>query len=240
MPDPVTPTEPILALTNVSHQYGTGTTAVQALSDISLSVSRGEVLLMVGPSGGGKTTALLTMGLLLTPTTGSVSIGGRDTGTLSQRERSELRLTQLGYLFQDYNLLNSLTAAENIAVPLRYSGIRKSAALGRAAELLASLGLAHRADHRPSQMSGGEKQRVAAARALAMNPGVILADEPTANLDSGTGQRVTEELVAAARAQNAAVIIVTHDARLDAIADRVVYLEDGRLRQTVDISEPAL
>lgn len=220
---------PVLQLGDINHKYGTGDAAVTALAGITLSVNRGEVILVVGPSGGGKTTALLVMGLLLTPDSGTVHIGGDDVGRLSQRERAELRLFRLGYLFQDYNLLNSLTSAENIAVPLRYSGVRKAAARDRANELLDSLNLGNRADHRPAALSGGEKQRVATARALAMSPDLILADEPTANLDSTTGKKVSEQLAQAARAHDAAVVIVTHDARLDSIADRVVHLEDGRL-----------
>ncbi len=221
--------DPVLSLTDVSHRYGAGDGKVQALSRISLSVDRGEVVLVVGPSGGGKTTALLVMGLLLTPDSGSVRIGGQDVGALPERARADLRLLHLGFLFQDYNLLDSLTSAENVAVGLRYAGVRKQAAAARAAELLDSLGLAHRAGHRPGQLSGGEKQRVATARALAMGPDLILADEPTANLDSVTGRKVSEQLAAAARAHDAAVVIVTHDARLDDIADRVVHLEDGRI-----------
>jgi ABC-type lipoprotein export system ATPase subunit len=220
---------PVLQLIDVTHHYGTGGAAVQALGGITMSVDRGEVVLVVGPSGGGKTTALLVMGLLLTPDSGTVRVGGEDVGTLAERERATLRLMRLGFLFQDYNLLNSLTSVENVAVPLRYAGIRKSAALARATELLDSLGLAHRAGHRPAELSGGEKQRVATARALAMGPEVILADEPTANLDSVTGRKVSEQLAAAAKANGAAVVIVTHDSRLDDIADRVVHLEDGRI-----------
>lgn len=222
--------DPVLELDAVGHRYGSGDAAVQALHNLTVSVDRGEVVLMMGPSGGGKTTALLIMGLLLTPTSGVVRVGGRRVDALSERERATLRLARLGFLFQDYNLLNALTAVQNVAVPLRYAGVRKRAALARAGELLDSLGLAHRARHRPTELSGGERQRVATARALAMGPDLILADEPTANLDSATGHRVSEQLVAAARAQDAAVVIVTHDARLRDIADRVVRLEDGRLR----------
>ena len=222
---------PVLEVSDVTHHYGSGDAAVQALRGISIAVDRGEVVLVVGPSGGGKTTALLVMGLLLTPDSGAVRIGGQDVGTLSERERAGLRLMRLGFLFQDYNLLNSLTSAENVAVPLRYAGVRKAAALARATELLDSLGVAHRAGHRPMQLSGGEKQRVAAARALANRPDVILADEPTANLDSVTGRKVSEQLAAAARAHDAAVVIVTHDSRLDGIADRVIRLEDGRVTE---------
>lgn len=222
---------PVLEVSDVIHHYGSGDAAVQALRGISISVDRGEVVLVVGPSGGGKTTALLVMGLLLTPDSGTVRVGGQDVGALSERERAGLRLNRLGFLFQDYNLLNSLTSAENVAVPLRYAGVRKAAALARATELLDSLGVAHRAGHRPMQLSGGEKQRVAAARALANRPDVILADEPTANLDSVTGRKVSEQLAAAARAHDAAVVIVTHDSRLDGIADRVIRLEDGRVTE---------
>ncbi len=233
MPRPVTHRAPVLELTGVTHRYGSGETGVLALQNVSLSVRSGEVVLVVGPSGGGKTTALLVMGLLLTPDAGTVRIGGDDAGGLSERERARLRLLRLGYLFQDYNLLGALTAAENVALPLRYAGVRKPAALARALELLDALGLADRAGHRPSALSGGEKQRVATARALAMRPEVILADEPTANLDSATGRKVSEQLAAAARAQGAAVVIVTHDSRLDGIADRVLHLEDGRLLSAV-------
>jgi putative ABC transport system ATP-binding protein len=173
------------------------------------------------------------MGLLLTPDSGSVRIGGQDAGTLSERNRAALRLLRLGYLFQDYNLLSSLTSLENVAVPLRYAGVRRSDALARAGELLRTLGLADRAGHRPGALSGGEKQRVATARALAMGPDLILADEPTANLDSATGRTVIEQLAEAAKAFGAAVVIVTHDSRLDGIADRVLHLEDGKLLSPV-------
>ena len=232
-PTPAPPTGPVLELAGVTHRYGSGDTGVLALQDVSLSVNRGEVVLVVGPSGGGKTTALLVMGLLLTPDAGTVRIGGRDVRELSEGDRARLRLRRLGYLFQDYNLLAALTSVENVALPLRYAGVRKPAALARAAELLDALGLSHRAGHRPAALSGGEKQRVATARALAMSPDLILADEPTANLDSATGRRVSEQLAAAARAQGAAVVIVTHDSRLHTIADRVLHLEDGRLLSPV-------
>ena len=223
----------VVQLTDVGHHYGTAEIAVQALSGVTLSVDRGEIVSIVGPSGGGKTTALLVMGLLLTPDTGTVLVGGRDVGTLSERERDTIRLLRLGYLFQDYNLLQSLTSVENVALPLRYAGVRRADALARASELLDTLGLADRAGHRPGALSGGEKQRVATARALAMGPDLILADEPTANLDSATGRTVIEQLAEAAKAFGAAVVIVTHDSRLDGIADRVLHLEDGKLLSTV-------
>jgi ABC-type lipoprotein export system ATPase subunit len=220
---------PVLQLDSIEHRYGSGDTAVHALRGLDLTVDAGEVVMVVGPSGGGKTTALLVMGLLLTPHSGRVRIGGRDVDALSERDRSAIRLRQLGFLFQEYNLLNALTSAQNVALPLRYAGMGKAAAMSRAAELLAGLGLAERAGHRPSALSGGEKQRVAAARALAARPGLILADEPTANLDSATFFPVAGQLAAAARTQGSAVVVVTHDLRLTDIADRVLHLEDGRL-----------
>ncbi|ANB01001.1 ABC transporter ATP-binding protein [Mycobacteroides chelonae CCUG 47445] len=207
---------------------------MQALRGLDLTVSPGEVVLVVGPSGGGKTTALLVMGLLLTPGSGMVRIGGQDVSELGERERARIRLERLGFLFQEYNLLNALTSAENVALPLRYAGVGKVAAMSRARELLTELGLAHRTEHRPPALSGGEKQRVAAARALVARPGLVLADEPTANLDSATGKKVAEQLADAARTQGAAVVIVTHDLRLTDIADRVLHLEDGVLLEKED------
>lgn len=220
---------PVLQLESVEHQYGTGDAAVRALRGLDLTVKPHEVVLVVGPSGGGKTTALLVMGLLLTPDSGHVRIDGQNVGELGERERSRIRLERLGFLFQEYNLLNALTSAENVALPLRYAGVKKDAAMTRAREVLTELGLGHRTGHRPPALSGGEKQRVAAARALVARPGLVLADEPTANLDSATGKKVAEQLADAARTQGAAVVIVTHDLRLTGIADRVLHLEDGVL-----------
>jgi len=221
--------DPVLQLEGIEHQYGSGDAAVRALRGLDLTVNAGEVVLVVGPSGGGKTTALLVMGLLLTPGAGVVRIGGQNVGDLSERERARIRLEKLGFLFQEYNLLNALTSAENVALPLRYAGVSKDDAMSRARQLLSELGLAHRTGHRPPALSGGEKQRVAAARALVARPGLVLADEPTANLDSATGKKVAEQLADAARSQGAAVVIVTHDLRLTDIADRVLHLEDGVL-----------
>lgn len=226
--------DPVLQLEGIEHQYGTGDAAVRALRGLDLTVNPGEVVLVVGPSGGGKTTALLVMGLLLTPGAGVVKIGGQNVGDLSERERARIRLEKLGFLFQEYNLLNALTSAENVALPLRYAGVSKDVAMSRARHLLTELGLAHRTGHRPPALSGGEKQRVAAARALVARPGLVLADEPTANLDSATGKKVAEQLADAARSQGAAVVIVTHDLRLTDIADRVLHLEDGVLLEKED------
>ena len=166
------------------------------------------------------------MGLLLTPDSGTVRIGGRDVGTLAERGARRHAAAAAGLSFQDYNLLNSLTSAENVAVPLRYAGVRKSAALARATELLDSRPCAP--GRPPADGASGGRSNGSLQRALAMGPDLILADEPTANLDSVTGHKVSEQL-AAARAHNAAVLIVTHDSRLDDIADRWFHLEDGRI-----------
>ena len=219
----------VLSMTDVRQRYGTETAGVTALDGVSMDVRRGEVTLVVGPSGGGKTTALLVMGLLLRPTSGTVTIAGQAMHDASERDRTRVRLLRLGFVFQHFNLLKALTAVENVAVPARSAGVRKQHATARATRLLSDLGLAERMEHKPSDLSGGEQQRVAVARALSLGPDVVLADEPTANLDSSAGQRVVERFAEAARAQNCAVVIVTHDTRLEPIADRVLALEDGRL-----------
>lgn len=220
-----------LSLNRVSHTYGTGSTTVTALDDVSLRVPRGEVTLVVGPSGGGKTTALLAMGLLLSPAQGQVTVAGTEMSTVSERRRARTRLLRLGFVFQQFNLLKSLTAVENITVPLIHAGVRRKHAVERAQQLLGELDMERRSNHRPSDLSGGEKQRVAVARALALGPDVLLADEPTANLDSSSGHKVIDQLAETARAQGSAVVIVTHDTRLVPIADRTLKLEDGRLAE---------
>lgn len=227
----------VLSMSDVRQRYGSETAGVTALDGVALDVRRGEVTLVVGPSGGGKTTALLVMGLLLRPTAGTVTIAGQAMHDAPERDRTRVRLLRLGFVFQHFNLLKALTAIENVAVPARAAGVRKSHATQRAIRLLADLGLEKRMEHKPSDLSGGEQQRVAVARALSLGPDVVLADEPTANLDSTAGQRVVERFAEAARAQNCAVVIVTHDTRLEPIADRVLQLEDGRL---VDDRGPAI
>jgi putative ABC transport system ATP-binding protein len=219
----------ILRAESVGHVYGRGEVAFRALDGVSLEVHRGEVLLLMGPSGSGKTTFLQILGGLLQPTEGRLWLHDREIGGLDAEARGRLRLAHFGFVFQAYNLFPTLTAAENVAVALDLRGIAGRAARDRARELLGSVGLADRVDAYPAQLSGGQKQRVAIARALAADPEIILADEPTAALDSTSGARVVELLCQLADRQGRAVVIVTHDPRILGAADRIVTLEDGRI-----------
>jgi len=222
----------ILALRHVSKVYGSGRTAVRASDHVNLRVNAGEIVLIMGPSGSGKTTLLSMAGLLLRPTEGYIRVNGRDVAGLSRSQMAALRLRSLGFVFQAYNLLGALTARENVEIVLNMAGVKGDAARARAIDLLEKLGLGERLDHKPADLSGGEKQRVAIARALANDPPLILADEPTGNLDSRTGQEVMELLCRGlGRDKGRAIVIVTHDHRLLQIADRVLWLEDGRLRE---------
>ena len=208
--------------------FGDGAGSVAAVSDASLGVRAGEVVLLLGPSGSGKTTLLSMIGGLLSPTRGSVSIAGKPL-TGAPRDLARVRLHQMGFVFQSFNLLPGFSALENVALPLRLIGMPRGLARGRALELLAALGLADRAQASPKTLSGGEKQRVSLARALAADPEVLLADEPTASLDTQTGREAMDVLCASARRGRQACLVVTHDVRLVDFADRVMRLEDGRL-----------
>lgn len=220
---------PVIAVDNVSLTYGAGHAAMCALKNVSLDVHPGEVLLVMGPSGSGKTSLLQLLGGLLRPTTGHVRIDGKTTTGLDQDTLSRIRLERIGFVFQHHQLLRALRAWENVAIALELVGIRAAEIEPRSRDLLATMGLADRADAYPSQLSGGEQQRIAIARALASEPGVILADEPTAALDSHSGGRVGELLKAIAHRDGRAVVIVTHDQRLLRFADRIAVLEDGRI-----------
>jgi len=215
------------ALTKV---FGSGGIEVRAVDAVDLSVHRGEVVLIMGPSGSGKTTLLTMLGGLLRPTTGTVRIGAVEITSLSQAELTAMRRRQVGFIFQSFNLIEPLNAHENVEVALNMSGHRGAKVRERAAQVLRDLGLSERLTFSPSQLSGGEKQRVSIARALANNPSLVMADEPTANLDSKNGHDVVVLLRDIAREQQRAVVIVSHDQRIREMADRVLWLEDGRLR----------
>ncbi len=208
--------------------YGSGETAVQALRDVDFRVDAGEMVALMGPSGSGKTTLLMILGCLLHPSAGAVWVEGRPLAGLPARALAQLRLARMGFIFQSYNLFPALTAAENVKVALELKGRD----LGEAAGLLDLVGLGARRHNFPAQLSGGEKQRVAIARALAGDPAILLADEPTAALDSVNGRAVVRQLAALAHEQRRAVVIVTHDARVGALADRIVRIEDGRIEDS--------
>ena len=208
--------------------FGSGQSAVAAVAEANMSVDAGEIVLLLGPSGSGKTTLVSMLGGLLTPTTGTVEIEG--VGPLHQGpDAAGMRLRSIGFVFQSFNLLGSLTAVENVALPLRLLGIRKRAAIDTASTLLTSVGLEARREAYPSTLSGGEKQRVSLARALVAGPRVLLADEPTASLDTSRGREAMELLRRSVHEGGQACVVVTHDVRLLDLADRVMVIEDGRI-----------
>lgn len=218
-----------LVASNVTKIFGKGHTTVKAVDDVSLQINPGEIYLVMGPSGSGKTTLVTILGGLLSPTSGSVVIDQEDITQLKEDKLPTFRLKKIGFIFQTFNLLSALTATENVAVPLLAAGEGKKKATETAVELLKKLGLGERLDNKPADLSGGEKQRVAIARALITDPGIILADEPTANLDSKNGREVMLKLCAVACEQNKSVIIVSHDQRIKDIAHKVLWIEDGKL-----------
>lgn len=224
----------VITARGLSKTFGSGESAVAAVTEADISVDAGEIVLLLGPSGSGKTTLVSMLGGLLSPTMGTVQIDG--VGVLQPgHDASRMRLRSIGFVFQSFNLLGSLTAAENVALPLRLLGIRKGAALDRAAALLNSVGLETRRAAYPATLSGGEKQRVSLARALVAGPRVLLADEPTASLDTNRGREAMELLRRSVHQGGQACVVVTHDTRLLDLADRVMVIEDGRISDRVPI-----
>jgi len=217
----------LLELHQISKFYGEGETAVRALYEIDLSVDEGNLVAVMGPSGSGKSTLLTIAGSLEEPTSGEVRIGGAALSSMSRNDKARLRRRSVGYVFQDFNLLPGLTAAENVALPLELDGVssRKAQQAGLAA--LEQLGLAERAKHYPDQLSGGERQRVAIARSVVGERKLLLADEPSGALDSTNSEAVMRMILDACKRRVAAVV-VTHDAHLASWADRVVFISDGR------------
>ncbi len=208
--------------------YGKGSAEVHALNGVSLDVNAGEFLVLMGPSGSGKTTLLSIMGCILQATKGSVKIDGQEMVGLRESALPAVRLRHFGFIFQGFNLFPALTVRENVEIALDLKGIRGGKARQRAMELLTRVGLADKAKRFPADLSGGQKQRVAIARALAGDPPIILADEPTAALDSVSGRTVVEILTSLAREQGRAVVVVTHDPRVLEYAHRIVRIEDGK------------
>jgi putative ABC transport system ATP-binding protein len=217
-----------MELRDVSKSYGEGPTLVEALRDVWLSVDAGELVAIMGPSGSGKSTMLTIAGTLEEATAGQVLVGGQDVSGMSRNDRARLRRRSIGYVFQDFNLLAGLTAAENVSLPLELDGTKARSARTVAETALDALGLADRAGRFPDELSGGERQRVAIARAVVGERRLLLADEPTGALDSVNGEGVMR-LVRVACKRGVAGVIVTHDAQLASWADRVVFLRDGRI-----------
>jgi putative ABC transport system ATP-binding protein len=213
---------------DVSRTYDLDGVSVEALKGVSLTVGAGDYLALVGTSGSGKSTLMHLLGGLDRPTAGTLLIGGRDVSTLSAPEMARLRNEVIGFVFQSFHLLARTTAQDNVALPLVYRGIGRRERRTRAAAMLERVGLGHRIGHRPNQMSGGEQQRVAIARALVTDPSVLLADEPTGNLDSVTGETVLE-LLESLNADGVAVVRVTHDRDVAAPAGRQIVMRDGRI-----------
>jgi putative ABC transport system ATP-binding protein len=218
-----------ISVRNVTKEFVEGPNRVQVLHGVDFDVERGEVVLLMGPSGSGKTTLLSIMGCILRATSGSVQVAGSEVATLSERELPAIRLQNIGFIFQGFNLFPTLTVGETVELALDLKGVRGSKAKEEAGWLLDQVGLAAKRDSFPSDLSGGQKQRVAIARALSGSPSVILADEPTAALDSQSGRNVMEMMHALAHKHGRGVVVVTHDSRVLEFGDRIVHMEDGRI-----------
>jgi len=218
-----------ISVSGLGKSFGTGAARTMALEDVSLDVHPGELVLLMGPSGSGKTTLLSIMGCILRPDEGSLVIHGQNVAGLSDRELCQVRLEHIGFIFQNYNLFPTLRAVENVMVALDLKGVRGAKARNRAAEVMESVGLGSKLDSLPGDLSGGQKQRLAFARALVSDPGIILADEPTAALDSVNGRLVIGLLRDLALTHGRCVVVVTHDNRIFEFADRIVSIEDGRI-----------
>jgi putative ABC transport system ATP-binding protein len=222
---------------NVTKVYRMGDTEIRALNDVSVTIRTGEYVSIMGPSGSGKTTLFNAIGGLMKPTSGSVFIDEIDVAQLDANELAWLRCRKIGYIFQSYNIVKVMTALENVALPMLFAGVPPEEAQDRAVEILKRVGLGDRILHTPKELSGGQQQRVAIARAFANRPAIILADEPTANLDLRTGEEIIHLMKAMNKEQNVTVICSTHDHKMLDVSDRIAWMEDGRLKKIVPRSE---
>ena len=235
------PADAIVSARGVKRRYRMGEEEVWALAGVDLDIQRGEYLSIMGPSGSGKSTLFNMIGGLDRPTQGTVVLDGHDIRKMDLRQIAYVRCRKVGFIFQTFNLVQVMTAEQNVMLPLTFAGVDDTAASRRARELLHRVGLGERYDHRPEQLSGGQQQRVAIARAMANDPDIILADEPTGNLDLKTGEEIISMLAGFKREQGKTIISATHDHKMLAASDRVVYLVDGRItdvktRDQMDIS----
>jgi putative ABC transport system ATP-binding protein len=221
--------EPLVRVREVSRTFGTGHTTVHALRQVSCSIQRGQLVTVIGRSGSGKTTLLNIVGGLDRPTSGSVEIDGRDVAAMTDRERTALRRSAVAFIFQSFGLIPTLSAAENIGIPLRITGADPRAREERVAMMLSLVGLSEHAAQRPGELSGGQQQRVAIARALAGSPQLLIADEPTSQLDLETGRQTMRLLLTVVRSEHITALVATHDEALVDLADEVLRLEDGQI-----------
>lgn len=221
--------DPVLTIRGLRRTYKSGDKTLVVLNGVDIDVRPGEIVGLIGPSGSGKSSLLHAAGLLEHPDAGQITVEGRDCSDLSDRQRTRVRLATIGFVYQAHHLLAEFTALDNVALPQMIAGRSRKAARERAHGLLSSLGLAERVDHQPAQMSGGEQQRVAIARALANSPRLLLADEPTGNLDPHTSTAVFDSLYALARSEGVAALVATHNLELAKHMDRVLALKDGHL-----------
>ena len=227
----------VTKIDNVTRIYKTGKVETQALRGVSLSIQNGEFTALVGPSGSGKTTLLQLIGCLDKPTSGQVYINGKDVSRLNRNQRADMRRGTIGFIFQFFALIPTLTAYENVELPLLLVGRSASERRARVMQLLEAVDLADRAHHRPDQLSGGQQQRVAIARALATQPSLILADEPTANLDTANGQQVMETMTRLNQETGVTFVFATHDPRVIQYARRVITMQDGRIVESADLEK---
>jgi putative ABC transport system ATP-binding protein len=232
--------EPLLNLRNVWKTYQMGEVTFDALRDVNLTIDKGEFVVILGPSGSGKSTMMNLIGCLDLPSRGVVELNSRDISTLGESELAQIRGQMIGFIFQQFNLIPTLNTIENVMLPLEFQEADPAFARKRAEELLAVVGLSEKKNNLPSQLSGGQRQRVAIARSLAVNPKVILADEPTGNLDSKTGSYILEFLSGLHKREGTTIIIVTHDLKPVQYADRVVHIKDGMVEKIETINREAM
>ncbi len=234
MSETTLPRKPLIEAENLERAYASGEEVVYAIKDVTLNIYPGEYLSLMGPSGSGKSTFFNMVGALDIPTGGTISIGGRDLRKLKPPQLAYLRCVNIGYIFQNYNLIEVVSAMRNVTLPMRFRGLTEAEAQEKAAVLLEQVGLGQRMHHLPGELSGGQQQRVAIARALANDPSLLLADEPTANLDSKTGLQIVELLSQLSKDRGVTVVSATHDHNMLAVSDRVVYLRGGEVERVVN------
>ena len=230
----ITKENPILRLENIWKTYTMGEVEVHALRGVSLTIRRGDFVAITGSSGSGKSTMMNLVGCLDLPTKGSIFLDNKDIATLSESDLAQIRGKKIGFIFQQFHLIPTLTALDNVTLPSEFQDVSPSEARKKAIQILESIGLGERMDHHPSQLSGGQQQRVAIARALANNPEVILADEPTGNLDSKTGTEVVDLLERLWKKEGKTIIMVTHELKLAQRAKRIIHLKDGKISKGDD------